>query len=287
MDVAAAKLIIGCGYLGRRVAARWLARGQRVLATTRSSTKAADLSRMGVEPVVCDVLDRRTLTNLPHVDVVLYCIGHDRSTGRPMREVYVEGLKHVIGALPLPRRLIYVSSTSVYGQCQGEEVDETAKTEPADESGRVVLEAENLVRKWNPDAILLRFAGIYGPGRLLRQQTIEQGEPIVGDPDRWLNLIHVEDGVNTVLAAEGHGKPGGTYNVADDQPVRRREFYSALARLIGAPTPRFLVPAPGSPLPNHERANRRIVNRLLHEELRVPLQYPSYEAGLPASVGLA
>jgi nucleoside-diphosphate-sugar epimerase len=204
-----------------------------------------------------------------------------------MREVYIEGLKNVLGALPEPRRWIHISSTSVYGQCQGEEVDETAKTEPADEPGRVVLEAENLARKWNPGAIILRFAGIYGPGRLLRQQTIEQGEPIVGDPDRWLNLIHVEDGVATVLAAENHGKAGSTYNVADDQPVHRRDFYSALAHIIGAPTPRFVVPAPGSPIPNHERANRRIVNRLLHDELRVQLQFPTYEAGLPASVGLA
>jgi nucleoside-diphosphate-sugar epimerase len=242
---------------------------------------------MGAEPVVCNVLDRDSLSNLPHVDVVLYCIGHDRSTGCPMRDVYVNGLENVLGALRSLRRFIYVGSTSVYGQEQGEEVNETAATEPVDESGRVVLEAENLVRGKCPSTIVLRFAGMYGPGRLLRRQTIERGEPIVGDPDRWLNLIHVEDGSATVLAAEEHGKSGGTYNVADDLPVRRCDFYTALAHLIGSPAPRFLVPTPGSPLPNHERANRRIVNRLLRRELRVQLQYPTYESGLPASVGVA
>jgi nucleoside-diphosphate-sugar epimerase len=287
MDEQAVKLIFGCGYLGRRVAAHWAAQGLRVFATTRSPAKAAELSRMGVEPILCDVLNRDSLSGLPQVGVVLYCIGHDRSTGRPMRDVYVNGLENVLATLPSPRRLIYVSSTSVYGQQQGEEVDETAAAEPVDESGRVVLAAEALVRGRFPSAIVLRFAGIYGPGRLLRQQLIEQGEPIVGDPERWLNLVHVDDGVTTVLAAEENGRFGGTYNVADDRPVHRRDFYAALARLIGAPTPRFVVPAPGSPLPNHERANRRIRNRLLREELRVTLRFPTYETGLPASIGFA
>jgi nucleoside-diphosphate-sugar epimerase len=283
----AAKLIVGCGYLGRRVATKWLAQEQRVFATTRSAAKELEFARLGMDPVLCDVLNYHSLSSLPKVGVVLYCIGHDRSTGRPMRDVYVNGLENVLRALPSPRRLIYVSSTSVYGQQQGEEVDEAAATEPVDESGRVVLAAENLVRGRCPSAIVLRFAGIYGPARLLRQQTIERGEPIVGDPERWLNLIHIEDGGMSVLAAEDRGKQGVTYNVADDRPVRRCEFYVALACLLGAPAPSFLVPPPGTLLPNHERANRRIMNRLLRDELQVPLRYPTYETGLPASIGLA
>jgi nucleoside-diphosphate-sugar epimerase len=282
MERQAVRLIVGCGYLGRRVAARWREQGARVFATTRSPQKAEELARLGLEPIVCDVLDRESLHGLPQADVVLYCIGHDRSSGRPMRETYVQGLENVLGVQPPAGRLIYVSSTSVYGQCQGEEVDETARTEPMDESGRVVLDAEQVLRRMNPAAIILRFAGIYGPGRLLRRQTIERGEPILGDPDRWLNLIHVEDGVAAVLAAQERGRLGATYNVADDRPVRRREFYTALARLIGAPTPRFV--APGSPLANHERSNRRIVNRRLREVLRVQLTFPTYETGLVESM---
>jgi nucleoside-diphosphate-sugar epimerase len=284
MDGQAIRLIVGCGYLGRRVAASWLAQGDRVFTTTRSAQKAEELTRLGLEPVICNVLERKSLHRLPHADVVLYCIGHDRSSGRSMRETYVRGLENVLGALLPPGRLIYVSSTSVYGQCQGEDVDETAKTEPVDESGRVVLEAEQVLRRMNSSAIILRFAGIYGPGRLLRRQTIERGEPILGDPERWLNLIHVEDGVAAVLAAQERGQPSGTYNVADDRPVQRREFYAELARLLGAPPPRFVAPALGSPLSNHERTNRRIMNRLLREELGVQLQYATYEAGLREAV---
>ena len=278
------KLIVGCGYLGRRVAARWLAQGHRVLATTRSRERAEDLSRLGVEPVVCDVLDGASLAALPAVPVVLYCVGLDRSSGRSMREVYVEGLGNFLAARPRGR-LLYVSSTSVYGQTEGEEVDEEAATEPAEPSGQVVLEAERLLRQRSPEAVLLRFAGIYGPGRLLRRRAIEAGERIAADPERWLNLIQVEDGAAAVLAAEARAAPGRVCNVCDDRPVRRRDFYALLAQLLGAPAPRLVPPAPGEPLPPHERANRRIRNQRLREELAAELRYASYEAGLPASLG--
>ncbi len=275
-------LVIGCGYLGTRVAARWRARGHRVFATTRG--RAGELRGLGVEPVVCDVVRGAGLDGLPRADAVAYCVGFDRGAGLTMREVYVGGLANVLDRLPEPGRFVYVSSTGVYGQCGGSEVDENAPTEPAEESGRVVLEAEGLLRRRVPGAVVLRFAGIYGPGRLIRRQAVEAGEPLVGDPEKWLNLIHVEDGAAAVEAAAERAVPGATYNVCDDRPVRRQEFYAALARLLGAPEPRFVPPAPGAPPPPHERANRRIRNRRLRAELGVALRYPSYAEGLPASL---
>jgi nucleoside-diphosphate-sugar epimerase len=273
-------LIVGCGYLGRRIALLWRAQGWRVFATTRS--RAEELRDLGVEPIVCDVVSGAGLDALPAVAAVTYCVGFDRSSGLSQRDVYVRGLENVLARLPAPERFVYVSSTGVYGQCHGEEIDESAATEPVEESGRVVLAAERLLRSKSPEAILLRFAGIYGPGRLLRRQAIEQGEALIGDPDRWLNLIHVEDGAAAVLAATAKGQPGAVYNVCDDRPVRRREFYLELARLLGAPPPRFVPPAPGAPMPPHERANRRVLNRRLREELRLALRYPSCVKGLPA-----
>jgi nucleoside-diphosphate-sugar epimerase len=213
----------------------------------------------------------------------LYSVGFDRGAGRSMRAVYVNGLDNVLAALPAPGQFLYVSSTGVYGQCHGEEVDETAATEPAEESGRVVLEAEGVLRRRLPAAVVLRFAGIYGPERLPRAQALRAGEPLVGDPEKWLNLIHVEDGAAAVLAADGRGRPGAVYNVADDRPVRRREFYGLLARLLGAPEPRFVPPAPDAPLPAHERADRRVGNRRLRQDLAVELRYPTYREGLAAS----
>jgi nucleoside-diphosphate-sugar epimerase len=281
------RLIIGCGYLGWRVARRWHAGGHRVWATTRRPEHAAELAALGLHPVVADVLNPATLAELPRADTVLSCVGFDRSAGVPMRSVYVEGLSNVLDRLPRPGRLLYVSSTGVYGQDQGEEVGETAVTEPADESGRTVLQAEQLLYERLPEAIVLRFAGIYGPGRLLRLGALQAGEPLVGDPDRWLNLIQVEDGAAAVLAAAEHGRGGAVYNVSDDRPILRGDFYSLLARLLGAPPPRFVKPELGTPPLRHERANRRIVNHRLRRELGVQLSYPTCAEGLPACLDLA
>jgi nucleoside-diphosphate-sugar epimerase len=281
------KLIIGCGYLGRRVAALWRQQGHRVFATTRNLARAEEFRRLGLEPIVCDVLDPASLRGLPSVTTALYCVGLDRSSGRSMREVYVDGLTNALAALPTPGRFLQVSSTSVYGQTNGEDVDEEAVTNPEEESGKIVLEAEQVVRRFHPGAVILRFAGIYGPGRLLRRPAIEAGEPIVGNAEKWLNLIQVEDGAAAVLAAEERGQPGAVYNICDDQPVRRRDFFARLAQLLHAPAPRFVEPPPGAPLPPHERANRRLINRRMHEVLQVRLRYPSYEQGLPASIATA
>jgi nucleoside-diphosphate-sugar epimerase len=271
-------LIFGCGYLGSRVAALWQQAGRRVFAVSRN---AAHLPP-GVEPIVADVLNPASLRSLPTVDTVLYAIGFDRASGASMRAAYVDGLANVLMQLPPPQLFIYVSSSSVYGQTDGGWVNEDSPTEPTEESGQIVRDAENVLLARLPGAIRLRFAGIYGPGRLLRRQTIEKGEPIVGDADKWLNLIHVEDGARVVLAAEQHGQPGRVYNVCDDHPVRRRYFYAALARRLGAPEPRFTPPT--EPLPPHERTHRRINNRRMKAELRVELRYPDYDQGLKASV---
>ena len=183
----------------------------------------------------------------------------------------------MLATLPDVRRYVYVSSTSVYGQTGGEWVDEASPTEPAEESGRIVLECERLLRERRPGAIILRFAGIYGPGGVIRRAAVERGEPLAADPDGWLNLIHVEDGAAAVLAAAGRGEPGATYDVADDRPAMRREFYTEMAALLGAPAPRFTAGTEG--------LNRRVGNRRMRVELGVELQFPDFRAGLRDAIG--
>ena len=103
---------------------------------------------------------------------------------------------------------------------------------------------------------MLRFAGIYGPGRLLRQKAVAAGEPIVAGADRWLNLIHVEDGARAVLAAEDYGLPGRVFNVCDGRPVLRRDFYTALAKVLRAPPPHFKLLPPTLRRRPTKQANR-------------------------------
>lgn len=276
-------LVIGCGYLGRRVADAWLARGRRVVALTR--TRAVDLAAAGIEPVVGDVLDPASLTGLPDASTVLYAVGLDRSAGRSMRDVYVNGLANVLDALgrnrPFPR-LLYVSSTGIYGQTDGSVVTEDSPTDPIEESGKVVLAAETLLRARVPDAVVLRFAGIYGPGRVLRRQALLAGEPLVGDAEKWLNLIHVADGVSAVLAADERANSGGTYLIADGTPVRRREFYTHAAEVLGGPPARFTPHPPGAPLP--PEPNRRIDNGKARRELGFVPRFPSYREGTADAV---
>lgn len=291
-------LVIGCGYLGRRVADAWLARGRRVVALTR--TRAADLAAAGIEPVVGDVLDPASLTGLPDASTVLYAVGLDRSAGRSnptargtgstrepsMRDVYVGGLANVLDVLGRNRafpRFLYVSSTGIYGQTDGSVVTEDSPTEPTEESGKVVLAAETLLRARVPDAVVLRFAGIYGPGRVLRRQALLAGEPLVGDAEKWLNLIHVADGVAAVLAAEERANSGGTYLIADGTPVRRREFYTHAAEVLGGPPARFTPHPPGAPLP--PEPNRRIDNGKARRELRFAPRFPSFREGTADAVG--
>lgn len=259
--------------------------------------RADDLRANGIEPIVGDVLNPESLKALPHTESVLYAVGLDRSAGRSMREVYVEGLGNVLGALgrlprlggerdtnPLPSesrqttsRFLYISSTSVYGQTDGDWVDESSPTEPLEESGRVVLEAERTLRQFRPDAVILRFAGIYGPGRVLRRASLLKGEPVPGDGERFVNLIHVEDGVRAVLAAEANAEPGETYLIADDAPPTRRDLFTRTAELIGAPVPMF----DGR---NGVEANRRIRNTKAKQRLVFQPLYPSIAEGLPVSL---
>jgi nucleoside-diphosphate-sugar epimerase len=266
-------LIIGCGYLGSVAACRWLAARHRVAGLTRS--RAEELRAIGIEPVLGDVTDPNL--RLPTADTVLYAVGLDRSSGKSMREVYVGGLANVLAALPEVRRFVYISSTSVYGQTGGEWVDEASPTEPVEESGRVGLECERLLRERRPNAVVLRFAGIYGPARVIRRADVERGEPLAADPAGWLNLIHVEDGAAAVLAAAEQGEPGAIYNVTDDRPVTRREFYTEMAALLGAPSPRFAAAT--------ERSNRRVSNRRMRSELGVELQFPDFRTGLRDAIG--
>jgi len=266
-------LIVGCGYLGARAGRAWLDAGRTVVALTRG--RADSLLSQGFAPITGDVLDPDSLRSLPAASTILYAVGLDRSAGRSMREVYIDGLRNVLAALPAGGRFVSISSTSVYGQTDSELVDESTATEPLEENGRIILEAERLLREYRPDATILRFAGIYGPARQLRKQPLLNGEPYTGDAEKWLNLIHVADGVGAVLAAE-RGKPGGTFNIADDTPVSRREFYTELARLLNAPEARF-EPAPQTA----KEANRRISNASARAELGFAPAYPSFREGLP------
>jgi len=277
-------LIIGCGYLGRRVAAVWRSQGHAVSALTRSSDNAATLRKLGIEPILGDVLDRAALRSLPAADVVLYAVGYDRQAAAAKREVYVQGLENVLREIASRvGRFLYVSSTSVYGQDGGEWIDETSPCVPSTEDGQICLAAEQTVWRFFPSAnvsgrgaIVLRFSGIYGPDRLLRRiESVRKQEPIRANPEGFLNLIHVDDGARIVAAIAEHGRLGATYLVTDNRPVRRREYYTLLANLVDAPAPMFQTDAADA-----SHLNKRCSNARLRAELGDACLFPTIESGL-------
>lgn len=282
-----AKLICGCGYLGMRVAQRWLEAGEQVFAVTRSPRRAEEFRERGLSPIVADVTDPSTLTDLPAASTLLYAVGFDRSAGKPMQEVYVEGLRNVLDALsPATQKIIYIGSTSVYAQTGGVWVDEDSPCHPQRDNGQVCLAAEETLQahRQGSKAIQLRLAGLYGPGRIPRRAALMAGEIIPAPSEGYLNLIHVDDAARVVLAAEAQAPLPRLYLVSDGHPPSRAEYYAELARLVGGPPPKFAPPEPGSPAALRAESNKRIGNRRMLEELGVELEYPTYRQGLAAIV---
>lgn len=282
-------LIFGCGYLGRRVASAWIDRGFEVHAVTRSEANKNRLADLGVHPWIGDVCVPSSLQELPSVDMVLHAVSYDRSSGKTQEEVTLNGTRNIIDAIGLRcGRFLQISTTGVYGQVDGEWVDEGSVCEPTQPSGQWNRQAELVVLERFASipggfANVLRLAGIYGPGRLLsRIESLKEGQPLAGRGDAWLNLIHVDDAVSAILACMDRGEPQTTYNVVDDRPVERREYFGLLASLVGAPPPSFDTSR------QRERGagglNKRCSNRRIRERVAWAPRYSSIETGLPQSL---
>lgn len=276
------RLIVGCGYLGERLASRWLAAGSRVWGLVRTPSRLARLSEAGVEPIVADVAAPLPLPALPEVDTVVWAVGFDRTAGRSYREVHVDGLRRLLDALAGNPRLIFVSSTGVWGRVDGQRVDEATPPHPDREAGRVLLEAEALLGG-HPKGrgTVLRLAGIYGPGRLPRIDDLRASRPLEADPDSWLNLIHVDDAAAVVMAVADHAGPGPLYVVSDGRPVRRRDFYARLADLVGSPPPNWIPPAADA-----RGGDKRVDPRRLFAEIGPAFSHPDAIAALAGIPGM-
>ncbi|MCA9079831.1 MAG: NAD-dependent epimerase/dehydratase family protein [Planctomycetaceae bacterium] len=285
-------LVVGCGYVGERAALAWARQGHEIVAVTRSQSRADQWQLRGWESIVTDIAQSGALRSLPEVDLCLYAVGYDRASGLPRRQVTVDGLGRVLSALRgLVGRLIYISSSSVYGQDAGEWVNEDSKCEPRTESGQLCLAAEQLVQAAARDmsATILRLSGIYGPNRLLaRVAQLRNGDPLGGRGDAWLNLIHVDDVVNALQrlaepqTVERESGACQLLLLSDEQPVLRSTFYTELARLVQAPAPSF-----DSSLPVRSGAinvGKRCDSQRIREVLGLVLRFPTVAVGLPQAV---
>jgi nucleoside-diphosphate-sugar epimerase len=246
--------------------------GDDVFATTRGP-RADALSRAGLTPLTIDVT-ASVLPAFPVFETVVYAVGRDRTRDDTMFDIHVNGLRTVLNALDgSTGRVIYVSSTGVYAQDTGEWVDEESRCEPVDDGGRACLCGERLLlgHARGDDAIVLRLAGLYGPGRVPQSADVAAGATITGSPDAFVNRVHVDDAAAAVVAAATRSVTRRTFVVSDSHPTTRREYVGSLAARLGVLPPSFKG---GGGLGKRVRNDRAV------HELGLRLKYPSYREAL-------
>ncbi len=232
-------MIVGCGDVGSRLAKRLLARGWQVSGLRRHVDGLPD----GVQPVAADLHQAQCPVAWPRQapDYLIYCVAASQHDEAGYRAAYVDGLRHVLDWLQAhgqrPRRLLFVSSSSVYGQQAGEWVDETSATEPQGYSGRLMLEAEQLALDSGLPATVVRLTGLYGPGRQWLLGQVRQGYRVTETPPLYGNRIHVDDAaglLDFLVQADVQGVPLQTlYLGVDDAPAPLFEVVAWLRQQLG------------------------------------------------------
>ena len=282
-------LIVGCGDVGLRVAARLPARLQP-LALTSSPQRVAELRAQGLRPLLGD-LDQpaslRRLAGLAH-RVVHLAPPPSEGPGDPRTH-------HLAAALQRrapPRALVYGSTSGVYGDCAGEWVAETRGLAPRTDRARRRVDAEAAVRflgrAGGVRTSILRIPGIYAPDRAggTPRERLLRGTPVLrAEDDVYTNHIHADDLARACLAALWRGRPQRVYNASDDTVLKMGDYFDLAADLYGLPRPPRVArdAAPGQlslMVLSFMSESRRLENTRLQRELRMALRYPTVREGL-------
>jgi nucleoside-diphosphate-sugar epimerase len=295
-------LIVGCGYVGLPLGIELVRLGHEVFGLRRSVASENELKAAGIQPLFGDVTQPETLARLPReFDWVVNCVAAGGGAD-DYRQVYLQGTRNLIEWLAPspPKKFVYTSSTSVYGQTDGSQVKESSPAEPLAETAKILVETEKLLRAAVAErkfpAVILRVAGIYGPDRgHWFKQFLKDEARMEGDGSRFLNMIHRDDLIGCIIAALKNGRAGEIYNAADDEPVSQQHFFQWLAQALDKPLPPSEPAAvaqalSGAPRENPDAArksgvtNKRVLNRKLKMELGYQFKYPNFRKGYTAEL---
>jgi nucleoside-diphosphate-sugar epimerase len=270
-------LIVGCGYVGGALATRLLGEGHEVFGLRRNLSALP----AGVVGVQGDVSEAAGVGALPQgLDSVVYAVGAKQRDEDAYRAAYLDGLGHVLRALgeegQEPGRILFTSSTSVYGQMRGEWVDETSPTHPRGFAGEIMLSAERLLRASRFPSTVLRLGGIYGPGRTRLIDRVRAGEPVaIAQGPAYTNRIHRDDAAAAIAHLLSAPDPGDICLGVDEDPADSGEVLRWIAERLGV----SLVEAPPSDaLPTGSRRCRNAA--LLATGFR--FAYPTFREGYAA-----
>jgi nucleoside-diphosphate-sugar epimerase len=284
-------LIVGCGATGRLLAQDLRARGEPVTGLVRTSESAVELARLGIPAVQVD-LDASELPPLATAGARLFYFAPPPPHGAT--DTRMQRFLAACERDGQPARIVALSTTGVYGDCGGAWVDETRPPNPAVDRARRRWDAEQQLQAWRShtggELVILRVAGIYGPGRLPLER-LRRREPMIAEADApWTNRIHIDDLVGACLAAMERGRDGEVYNACDGHPGNMADYFNRVADKAGLPRPPQITLeearsrlSPG--LLSYLAESRRLSNRKLVEELGFTLRYPTLAAGLAASFG--
>jgi nucleoside-diphosphate-sugar epimerase len=284
-------LIVGSGDVARRILSR-LAGRFRVFALLRDATRAAAWRAAGATPVIADLDDRASLARIAGLaDLVLHLAPPpgDGTTDRRTRNL----LAALGRGKSLPRRLVYVGTTGVYGDCGGARIDETRRLNPTNARAVRRVDAERRLRAWgqrNGVAVaILRAPGIYAADRLPLER-LEKGMPALVDrDDSYTNHIHADDLAAACIAALRRGGANRAYNAVDDSDLKMGEWFDRVADAFALPRPPRIARAEAERtlppmLMSFMRESRRIGNRRLRKELELRLAYPTVDDGIRAAL---
>ena len=281
--------IVGCGDIGSLLAGKWRERGAGVVALVRSAATEARLQGQGLETVFGDLDDTASLKGLPLAGTILYYLAPPppKGEGDPRMHHFLDAL----GVGALPRRIVYISTSGVYGDTGGEWVTEETPPKPQTDRARRRLDAETALRAFGRvhqiPVIILRVGGIYGPGRLPLQR-LQKGLPVLNEAEcGYTNRIHAEDLLQILLAAAEKGRGDDLYNVSDGHPGNMTQYFNAVADTLGLPRPPSLPMAEArqqlsAAMLSYLTESRRMDNQKLLREFGLTLRYPNLASGLAA-----
>jgi nucleoside-diphosphate-sugar epimerase len=272
-------LIAGCGYVGEAAANQFHAHGWEVEGWTGSAESAAKLSARPYSVRAVDVGSSAAVADAAGAfDVVIHCVSSRGGEDDQYRRLYLGGATNLCAAFP-EATLLFTSSTSVYAQTDGSVVDEMSAAEPRHAKGKILRETENLVR--DAGGIVLRVAGIHGPGRSAIVTKFLRGDTTAGAPTRFINQVHRDDIVTAILllAQRREEVRGEIFNVIGDQPIKATEAYEWLAPRLRKPVPVAKENVPSK----RGESNKRVSNHKLRALGWTP-RYPTFEAAMSESI---
>jgi nucleoside-diphosphate-sugar epimerase len=283
-------LIIGCGDMGRRVARLALAENAAVRGMARSEARLAAMTALGMEPLYADLDDPETLGALSTAGALVFYFAPPPGGG--IADTRVRNFCASIAEGEEPRRIVYMSTSGVYGDAGGGTVNEDTPPDPQTARGKRRLDAETVFREWcaarNVDIVILRVTGIYGPGRYPVSQ-LASGQPVLREEEGFLtNRIHADDLARICIAAAEKAENGEIFNVSDGHPTTMTCYFNAVADLLGYPRPPQvgMEEARGllSPLMlSYMTESRCLDNSKMLSRLGIRLLYPDLAAGLKGS----